>query len=201
MGSGGGWRGAADVPSFRHRLTRAQQRVYDRSDGAAFIPLRPTSRLHAAVRALPAILLSTDPGRVERVSQAIADEIGGALHVPPVRVAVSRTRPSNARGELHGLYTPAAGHRATIQVWMITAKRGQVVAFKTYLRTLLHEICHHLDYELLRLPDSFHTEGFYRRASSLFHQIGGEAAARLPHAGTARRRTSQRSAATPAALE
>jgi hypothetical protein len=45
------------------------------------------------------------------------------------------------------------------------------VAFRTFLRTLLHELCHHLDYRLYRLPDSFHTEGFYKRESSLFHQL------------------------------
>jgi hypothetical protein len=56
---------------------------------------------------------------------------------------------------------------------MLTAKRGQVVAFKTFLRTLLHEICHHLDYAYLKLDDSFHTDGFYKRESSLFYQIGG----------------------------
>jgi len=153
------------------------------------------------VRALPAILLSADRGRVELVSQAIADEICAVLRVAPARVAVSRTRPSNARGELHGLYTPLAGRPPTIQVWMITAKRGQVVAFKTYLRTLLHEICHHLDYELLRLPVSFHTDGFYRRESSLFHQIGAGTAARTPPTGMARRSVAQRRAATRPALE
>jgi hypothetical protein len=49
------------------------------------------------------------------------------------------------------------------------------VVFRTFLRTLLHEVCHHLDYDLLRLPDSFHTEGFYKRESSLLKQILGEA--------------------------
>jgi len=39
------------------------------------------------------------------------------------------------------------------------------------LRTLLHEICHHLDYELYKFPETFHTEGFYNRESSLFHQL------------------------------
>jgi hypothetical protein len=32
-------------------------------------------------------------------------------------------------------------------------------------------MCHHLDYEHLKLGDSFHTEGFYKRESSLFHQL------------------------------
>jgi hypothetical protein len=57
---------------------------------------------------------------------------------------------------------------------MRTAKQRRVVAFKSFLRTLLHELCHHLDYELYRLPDSFHTEGFYKRESSLFHQLAPE---------------------------
>jgi len=35
----------------------------------------------------------------------------------------------------------------------------------------MHEFCHHLDYELLKLPDSFHTQGFYQRESSLIGQI------------------------------
>jgi hypothetical protein len=50
---------------------------------------------------------------------------------------------------------------------MITAKRQKVVAPRTFLRTLLHELCHHLDYTHLNLRDSLHTQGFYRRESSL----------------------------------
>jgi len=46
-----------------------------------------------------------------------------------------------------------------------------VVAFRTFLRTLLHEVGHHVDYTLLRLGDSFHTQGFYARESHLFHQL------------------------------
>jgi hypothetical protein len=54
---------------------------------------------------------------------------------------------------------------------MRTAKHRRVVAFRTFLRTLLHELCHHLDYELFGLDESFHTQGFYKRESSLFHQL------------------------------
>ncbi len=168
-------REGVDVPNFRHRLTRTQQRVYDRSNETSSVGLRATPRLRAAVDALPVILASADRARVERVAQVIADEITVALRVPQVRVLVNGTRPSNTRGELHGLFTPSKA--PTIKLWMITAKRGQVVAFKTFLRTLLHEVCHHLDYALLRLSDSFHTDGFYKRESSLFYQIGGALAA------------------------
>jgi hypothetical protein len=89
-----------------------------------------------------------------------------------VRVKVLSRRPSTSASELHGLYEP--GERRTlsvITVWMKTAQHKRVVAFRTFLRTLLHEICHHLDYELLKLDDSFHTEGFFKRESSLFKQL------------------------------
>jgi DinB superfamily len=93
------------------------------------------------------------------------------LGAPPVRVEVLAARPHARWGELHGLYTAERGKRPKIQLWMRTAKQKRVVAFRTYLRTLLHEVGHHLDYTVLRLEESYHTEGFYKRESSLFHQL------------------------------
>ena len=65
---------------------------------------------------------------------------------------------------------------------MRTARQKRVVAFRTFLRTLLHEVGHHLDYTRLGLGDSFHTQGFYARESHLFHQLvtdGGRGMATL----------------------
>ena len=43
--------------------------------------------------------------------------------------------------------------------------------------TLCHEVCHHLDYELFALEETFHTDGFYRRESSLANaMLAAEAA-------------------------
>jgi hypothetical protein len=56
---------------------------------------------------------------------------------------------------------------------MRTARHRRVVAFRTFLRTLLHEVGHHLDYTFLKLADSYHTEGFFKRESSLFRQLVG----------------------------
>ena len=192
------------MPNFRHRLTRAQQRIYDRSNATPAIVLQAPPSLRQTVAALPAILQTGDAHRVGALAQRIADDVTAALRVRGVRLQVSGTRPSNARGELHGLYTPAhAGAPATIKLWMMTAKRQQVVAFKTFLRTLLHEICHHLDYTLLGLPDSFHTDGFYQRESSLFYRIGGAAAAVQGGNGTAHRaeRSARPTAMTRLTLE
>src|SRR5256885_10788257 len=93
------------------------------------------------------------------------------LGAPPVRVEVLAARPHAKWGELHGLCTAGRGGRPKIQRWMSTAKQKRVVAFRTYLRTLLHEVGHHLDYTVLGLEESYHTEGFYKRESSLFHQL------------------------------
>ena len=90
--------------------------------------------------------------------------------MPPLRVQVKATRPSDTRGELHGLYE-STGRKQVISVWMLTAKRGQAVKYRTFLRTLVHEMGHHLDYQLLRLGDSFHTDGFFKRESSLVRQL------------------------------
>lgn len=160
------------MPSFRHRLNRAQQVQYDRSNAVAAIPIRATPRLLRAIEVLQESLQTDDRTRTERIAQAICDEICGVLRVPPLRVEVGDVRPSDQRGELHGLYVPAEqGKRDRVSVWMKTAKRGQVVAYRTFLRTLLHEVCHHLDYELLRLRMSLHTDGFFKRESSLFNQL------------------------------
>ena len=83
-------------------------------------------------------------------------------------------RPTGSYGELHGLYEPRGEHGGRVTVWMRTAAHRRVVAFRSFLRTLVHELLHHLDYELLGLEETFHTEGFFRRESDLVHQILGE---------------------------
>jgi hypothetical protein len=52
-----------------------------------------------------------------------------------------------------------------------TAAKRRVVAFRTFLRTLIHELLHHLDYELFEFAETFHTEGFFKRESSIARQL------------------------------
>ncbi|MBI3303398.1 MAG: hypothetical protein HYZ72_15145 [Deltaproteobacteria bacterium] len=159
--------------NWRARLTPLQQRIYDRSTAITSIQLMPTPQLLEATTALVDALAADDHLRVEMLSQIIVNHICWRLDVRTVRVQVQGVRPSNRRGELHGLYTQYGGgsRSDSIQVWMRTAKRGQIVAFRTFLRTLLHEVCHHLDYTYLHLRESYHTEGFFQRESSLFRAI------------------------------
>ena len=159
--------------NWRARLTPFQQRIYDRSAAIVAVPLISTPQLFDVTNALAEALPAEDLSRVQSLAQVIVNHICAYLNVRTVRVQVHGVRPSNRRGELHGLYTQYAGGSAndSIQVWMRTAKRGQVVAFRTFLRTLLHEVCHHLDYTYFHLRESYHTEGFFQRESSLFRTI------------------------------
>lgn len=165
--------------NWRARLTPFQQRIYDRSAAIPTIPLIPTPQLFEATSALEGALIAEDHRRVETLAQTIVNHICWQLSIRPVRVQVQGVRPSSQRGELHGLYTQYGGgsRNDSIQVWMRTAKRGQIVAFRTFLRTLLHEVCHHLDYHHLHLRESYHTEGFFQRESSLFRCIVQQSAA------------------------
>jgi hypothetical protein len=117
-------------------------------------------------------LASDDEPGTRDASQGLTDALNARFGLSPIAVAVLSTRPLLRDGDLYGLYEPAEkGRPIRISLWMRTARRNQVVAFRTFLRTLLHEFCHHLDYELYKLPETFHTEGFYKRESSLMRQL------------------------------
>jgi len=66
-----------------------------------------------------------------------------------------------------------------IRVWMRTAVRKEVTSFGTFLSTLCHEFCHHLDFQKFGFPDSWHTRGFYERAAALYHHARGTPPKRL----------------------
>jgi hypothetical protein len=160
--------------AYYERLTRAQQRIYRQSDEVTRLALPGASELHPLVAGLDAALLSEDRLAVQAASQGLFTGLTRAFTVGPCRVEVLAARPHNRWGELQGLYTDDR-RLPRVQLWMRTARQRRVVAFRTYLRTLLHELGHHLDYRYLKLADSFHTQGFYQRESSLFHQLVPEA--------------------------
>jgi hypothetical protein len=154
------------------RLPAAQRREYERSDAISHVRLKASPALGEAVVELDRRLRADDLRATEETAQVLVNRICAGLAVPPVRVRVDGVRPHDRRGELHGLYSPASGSgHDRITLWMRTAKRGQVVRTRTFLRTLLHEVCHHLDFALFSLPNSFHSKGFYQRESSLFRTI------------------------------
>lgn len=157
--------------AYYEQLSRREQAVYRKSDAVTSLRVPGARELWPVVGELRGALTRDDAAGVAVASAEIAGRIARALGAPAPMVEVLAVRPSHDWGELHGLYTRDHDEIARIRVWMRTARHARVVAFRTYLRTLLHELCHHLDVAVLGLTWSFHTEGFFKRESSLFHQL------------------------------
>ena len=164
--------------AYYDNLDAAGRRTYRASDRIKRIDVPDLAPLTALAREMGVFLERGERENVESACQALVDGINDRLATPAVIVRVLERRPADSGGELQGLYEPdeVTGGTARISVWMRTAQRVQIVKFRTFLRTLVHEACHHLDYELLKLAESFHTEGFYARESALMRELLGEKA-------------------------
>jgi hypothetical protein len=163
--------------AYFERLSPQRQKIYRQSDRVVEIRLPRAELLSPLAEGLRLALAADDRKAVELAAANLARGVAEILGVPAVRVEVLAVRPRGDWGELHGLYTAGDGRPPRIQLWMRTAAKRRVVAFRTFLRTLAHELVHHLDYCYLKLGDSFHTEGFFRRESHLVRQLLGEAEA------------------------
>jgi hypothetical protein len=169
--------------AYYDRLSPSRKKIYRRSDSIATLGIPPGQEHGPTVLRIEAALRADDRASVQRECQVLTDALVAGYRVPKVRVRVLAKRPIDGYGELHGLYEPEDGRiPPRLSVWMRTAQKQQVVAFKTFLRTVIHELCHHLDYELFALEETFHTEGFYKRESSLVIALLAQrqAAADLP---------------------
>jgi hypothetical protein len=95
--------------------------------------------------------------------------------VPKPNVRALASRPLRVREggwatELFGDYSPTTG---LIRIWTRTAVRKQMTSFGTFLSTLCHEFCHHLDCQRFGFRQSPHTRGFYERTAALYHHARG----------------------------
>ena len=166
---------AAGRFSYYNRLSAKNKAIYRRGDAITSIALPDVAGLPAGLRVAAAAaaraLTADKPSLVRAQAQKICDLVTGGLETERVVVKVLRVRPQRSYGELHGLYTRDDGKEPTLRVWMRTAQRADVVKPRTFLRTLLHELCHHLDYAHYRLGESFHNPGFFKRESSLMRLL------------------------------
>ena len=100
--------------------------------------------------------------------------------VPDCGIRVLAARPLRVREnwatELFGDYSPET---MLIRLWMRTAVRKEITSFGTFLSTLCHEFCHHLDFQRFGFVDSWHTRGFYERTAALYHHARGTDPKRL----------------------
>jgi hypothetical protein len=173
---------------YYNRLSAKQKATYRKSDAVDAVAVPNASALVPIYAELDATNSIGKRLATAKAASSLVLALCRQLDVPAVRVTVRTVRPEIRGGELHGLYTFAKkGADPTIDVWMKTAAHERVVRFRTFLRTLLHEVMHHLDVTVLGLEDSFHTQGFFGRESSLVRQLVARPAAKKKSAKVARK--------------
>ncbi len=161
---------AAKLPAFFYRLTARAQRCYLKSDSIDRYNFVPSTSALARTEALLRTLETGSLAAINQAAQHLVDEVCRVLRIAPLRVEIRGVRQRNPRSELHGIFYPHERPPRMI-VWMRTAQRRDIVKPKTFLRTLLHELGHYLDYAVLDLGDSFHTKGFFKRESFLVRSL------------------------------
>ncbi len=157
------------------RLGTRKKAIYRRSDAIVDVPLAAPDAVHDELSAIREALAADDRHATQRATTRLVRALCDDLLVPRVSMRVLARRPSDATAELHGLYEREEGRMPIIRVWMRTAAHERPVAFRTFVRVVAHELCHHLDYDKFELADSMHTQGFFRRESSLVKQLLPEA--------------------------
>ena len=151
------------------------------SDRRKALDLPADDRLRRPAKFIEEAMQSGQPALVRRACTEFLAAAAGFYQVPatPLRVLAARplrVRESGWSSELFGDYQPDTN---LIRVWMRTAIRKQITSYGTFLATLCHEFCHHLDMVQFGFQDSPHTRGFYERAAILYHHARVTPAKRL----------------------
>ena len=149
---------------------RANRSGFLESDRIKTLDLPQDRRLPWITKSIGSAMEAGTSRDVHRACEEFLDAASNFYKVPACPVRVLAARPLRVRErwttELFGDYAPET---MLIRVWMRTAVRKEVTSFGTFLSTLCHEFCHHLDFQKFGLPDSWHTRGFYERAAVLYH--------------------------------
>jgi len=119
------------------------------------------------------LLESSSEEARQKIGDALLDELADLAGVDIVRLKISsahqyhKKRNGRVVYKQYGYYKPGTKY---IYINNRTAVRGQIIAPKTFLDTLLHEWMHHYDHVKLGL-NSIHTSGFYERIRDLKYKL------------------------------
>lgn len=164
---------------YYQRLNRAERKTYDASDAQQTVPLPDAAALRPLLVPVQAGLVDDDRAAVQRATRRLVSALVEQLEAPPLVVRVLAVRPADEEAELHGFYEQV-DDECILRVWMRTAAHQQPVAYRSFVRTVLHELCHHLDFTVSGWDWSFHTQGFFQRESHLARQLLGPGRPRRP---------------------
>ncbi len=107
----------------------------------------------------------------QKAAQMLCDYLSDKFRISRAKVnVVNRAQPHSTgytgklRSKTLGTYTVQT---EVITMYNLTAVKKQAVSIKVFAGTLLHEFMHHYDMKYLKLGNSLHTAGFYKRISDL----------------------------------
>ena len=166
-----------------------KHKLFVDSDRLKTITLPEDQRFVEIAGAIDTAMKAENTNSVQQVCDNFLGAASDFYQVPRCKIRVLAARPLRVREhsttELFGDYQPDT---MLIRVWMRTAVRKDITSFGTFLSTLCHEFCHHLDFLKFGFGDSWHTRGFYERAAALYHHAKGTSAKRLVWAPLSRQR-------------
>ena len=132
-------------------------------------------KISGEAKHLTALLLkSKTETKRQKLSSDLLDELADLARIDVANVKVSKAKQYHKRykgrvvSKQYGYYRPQSNY---IYINNRTAVRGQILAPKTFVDTLLHEWLHHYDFKKLKL-NSIHTAGFYARLKDLKTKLG-----------------------------
>jgi hypothetical protein len=148
---------------------------YVESDRLTSLELPPDDRLQVLARAIDSLMENGKPAAVQSACTEFMVAASSFYGVSKPTIRALSARPIRVREggwatELFGDYTPST---AAIRIWTRTAVQKRVTSFGTFLSTLCHEFCHHLDCQRFGFKQSPHTRGFYERTAALYHHARG----------------------------
>jgi hypothetical protein len=144
------------------------------SDRHNILPVPTDDRLKRSAQLIESAMKKGMTRDLQRASAEFLRVASNFYRVPECRLRVLAVRPRQVRessiSELFGDYHPGT---LVVRVWKRTAVRKELTSFGTFLSTLCHEFCHHLDFHRFRFRNSWHTRGFYERTALLYHHARG----------------------------
>jgi hypothetical protein len=183
-GSPAHWLGACHSAGHRSKLSvltdrpprsKALLTKFVESDRLANLELPADDRLRVLAQGIESLI---EGGTRVAVQDACAEFMSVAadfysVSKPTVRALAARpirVREGGWASELFGDYSPDT---AGIRIWTRTAVLKKATSPGTFLSTLCHEFCHHLDCQRFGFRQSPHTRGFYERTAVLYHHARG----------------------------
>lgn len=151
---------------------RSEKEEYARSDKLISLPLPPADPLREYALQLKEALANEDRKAILSASKLLLNTLSDDFAVERPKTKILSVRPREVRGDWEfQTFGDYDTETAVLRLWMKTAIQKKTSAYGTFLNTLVHEFCHHLDVVSLDMPNTFHTRGFYERVGELYHHV------------------------------